>query len=72
MADMKSAHEWLKDPRIQDRPGQVVRVMDDDGWRRTDGVRMKDPISWDDFIERFNQSTIMVKPEDAESHHTPA
>lgn len=72
MAEVKSAHEWLKDPRVQDRPGQVIRITDDDGWRKQDGVRMEDPIPWDDFIARFNQSTIMSYPEDAESHQTPA
>lgn len=72
MEDMKSAYEWMKDPRIQDRPGQEISVMDPDGWRRPDGVEMEDLINWDDFFERFSQSTISSHAKDAESHQTPA
>ena len=61
MAEMKSAHEWLKDPRVQDRPDRPFRIMDPDGWRRSDGVTLDDPISLQDFQERLMRSTIIAE-----------
>lgn len=50
----KSAHEWLENMDIM--------IIDPDGWRYDDGVTMDTPISWKEFQERLNISTVVGKP----------
>jgi hypothetical protein len=50
----KSAHEWANDEP------NIIRIIDADGWRRDDGVTLDTPISYGDFCERINYSTIIA------------
>ena len=61
----KSAKEWLNDPRVQDTPGKVFTILDDDGWRHADGVTLDDPVTWEDFNVRLGQSTVGYFPSSA-------
>jgi len=63
--ELKSAHEWLKDPRVQTEPGIILEIADPDGWRRSDGVWLDDPITLEDFQERFGVCTVRHHPIDA-------
>jgi hypothetical protein len=49
----KSAHEWLQHPDFIS-----YIIMDPDGWRG-DNKSMDDKITYKEFCERFNQSTVM-------------
>ncbi len=49
----KSAHEWLK--------GEIVEILDPDGWRFKDGVTLDTPISYKDFCYRINLCTVLYK-----------
>jgi len=51
----KSAHDW-----IAESPN-ILHIIDADGWRRDDGVTLDTPISYGDFCERINHSTINAK-----------
>lgn len=39
-----------------------VRIMDADGWRHRDAPSWGTPISWEDFMNRMKQSTVMFSP----------
>lgn len=48
----KTAEEWLQMPEFAG-----IIILDDDGWRRDDGITINDKISYKDFDERLSVST---------------
>lgn len=49
----KTAYEWLKTDEFL-----KVWILDPDGWRQDDGVTLDHKISYKDFCNRLNMSTI--------------
>jgi hypothetical protein len=56
----KTAAQWIKD--LGYNPNCII---DDDGWRDSDGVDLNTPITRSDFFNRFNRSTVNlpIKPQ---------
>lgn len=48
----KTAYEWLQTDEFLG-----IEIIDDDGWRNEDGVKMEDRISYKDFCSRLSIST---------------
>lgn len=51
----KTAHEWM-----QHTDFRSYELLDPDGWRVGDGITMDDKITYNDFCNRFAQSTVML------------
>lgn len=49
----KSGLEWLK--------GEIVELLDPDGWRLDDGVTLETPITYEEFSRRIPYCTVMYK-----------
>jgi len=51
----KSAHDWIAED------ANILHILDPDGWRDADGVTLDTPISYKEYCERINRSTVMAK-----------
>lgn len=48
---LMTAKEWAKFIGYE--------IVDEDGWRRKDGITLDTPITLEDFTSRFNESTVV-------------
>ncbi len=52
----KTAYEWLQTEEFAG-----IQILDDDGWRNADGVKLEDRISYKDFCYRLNMSLTLCQ-----------
>jgi len=58
---LKTAHEWLDFVNDQGPTEHTVQIIDEDGWRRGDGVVMETLITLQDFNKRLSECTVSSK-----------